>query len=998
MTSPLPPHDDSRTVTPRLDEGSSLRQALDAFEEAWQGAGPTGAAPALEDFLPPGVGDRRQLLLELIAVDLEYRWRTPPAHSDALGPRPRLEAYLARYPELGPPEEAPPALVAEEYRARHLWGDRPAHAEYAARFPRQAGELDGLLERADRELTDEQLSRTSYRGRNYTPPAPSQRSARPASSEWPEVAGYEILGVLGEGGMGVVYRARQFRPQRLVALKMLRPGGPAAAGDLARFRREAEAAARLQHPNVVSIYEVGEQDGRPFFSMEYVGGGSLAQQLAGQPQPPAEAAQLVETLARAVHHAHERGVIHRDLNPANVLLSFSGRSADKVSLRDGGAGPTPLSERPLNDWVPKITDFGLAKQVGDGGHTATGAVLGTPSYMAPEQAQGKKEVGPAADVYALGAILYECLTGRAPFRGVTVLETLEQVRRQEPVPPRRLNPRVPRDLETVCLKCLEKDPHRRYASADDLGGDLSRFLQGRPVRARPAGALERLRKWARRRPALATLVGVLALALIGAVVYERRLARALAQTAAQRERADGNYREARAALQRILEQTRDRRRADLPRLRELRRAQQEEALAFFVKVADQPGTTPEVRRDVAEACTEAGRLAMDLGSRDDARQYLDRARGLWEGLVEHFPAESRYQAGQATCLDLLGAWHKSGEEALGCFRAALELRQALADQDPSAESRLALAVTNHGLAAALFKGPWDGPHLRNRDEMETCFLRAEALCEDLARAQPDRHEYRAKLAQIRASLSLVYQNSNRPEPTERYHDQAEADFQRLLHDDPGDWNTLLRLAQLRVNWSYVLAVQGRRKEALDSLEESAARLEEMLRQEPSYDPVRNALYNTRGRQYEFLDDAKRYSEALAVCRRTVELAPDEQGRRYRRLFLAMALARAGRHAEAVAQAESLITPQPIVPPQDLFTYLARVCAIAAVAARADGRLPPKEREALAERDAVQAVTFLARAKEAGGPAKWPEVKKEVLAEPDFAPLRSRDDFRRLLGP
>jgi eukaryotic-like serine/threonine-protein kinase len=275
----------------------------------------------------------------------------------------------------------------------------------------------------------------------------------------PAISGYEILGELGRGGMGVVYKARHAGLNRLVAVKMILTGAYAAAEDLARFRTEAEAVAALQHANVVQIYEIGEQAGRPYFSLEFVEGGNLGQKLAGAPQPPRQAAELVETLARAVHFAHERGIVHRDLKPANVLLTAEG--------------------------LPKITDFGLAKRLDDAaGHTQSGAVVGTPSYMAPEQAVPKsKEVGPATDVYALGAILYEMLTGRPPFRAATALETLQQVLADEPAPPRQLQSKTPRDLETICLKCLEKRPARRYASAADLADDLGRWRRGEPVRA-----------------------------------------------------------------------------------------------------------------------------------------------------------------------------------------------------------------------------------------------------------------------------------------------------------------------------------------------------------------------------------------------------------------------------------------------------------------------------------------------------------------------------------
>jgi WD40 repeat protein/tRNA A-37 threonylcarbamoyl transferase component Bud32 len=291
--------------------------------------------------------------------------------------------------------------------------------------------------------------------------------------------------------MGVVYKARQVKLNRLVALKMILAGGHAGEADLARFRTEAEAIARLQHPHIVQVFEIGEHEGKPYFSLEFCAAGSMAQKLDGTPLPPMEAARLVETLARAMEAAHQKGIVHRDLKPANILL--------------------------LDDGTPKITDFGLAKKLNEAGQTATGAVMGTPSYMAPEQAgmassawasPGRKsgEITPAADVYALGAILYELLTGRPPFRAPSALDTLLQVVSDDPVPPRQLQSKTPKDLETICLKCLQKEPGKRYSSALALAEDLRRYQAGEPILARPVGVLERGWRWCQRKPLVATLV------------------------------------------------------------------------------------------------------------------------------------------------------------------------------------------------------------------------------------------------------------------------------------------------------------------------------------------------------------------------------------------------------------------------------------------------------------------------------------------------------------
>ncbi len=320
------------------------------------------------------------------------------------------------------------------------------------------------------------------------------------SADWPTLPGYEILEELGRGGMGVVYKARQVSLKRLVALKLIRDGALAGPQERARFRIEAEAVARMQHANIVQIYEAGEHQGRLYFAMELIEGSGLDKRLAGQPQPALQAAELVRTLALAVEHAHTQQVVHRDLKPANILLQKDEGGRMKDESRPDASSVSSLILHP-SSFVPKITDFGLAKRLDRESTAATqdGAVLGTAGYMAPEQAAGRvREIGPGVDVYALGAILYEMLTGRPPFRAESWRETLEQVIHDEPAPPTRWRADVPRALETICLKCLEKAPDRRYASARELADDLDRFLEGNPVAAVPLGDNERLARLAAR--------------------------------------------------------------------------------------------------------------------------------------------------------------------------------------------------------------------------------------------------------------------------------------------------------------------------------------------------------------------------------------------------------------------------------------------------------------------------------------------------------------------
>jgi serine/threonine protein kinase len=458
------------------------------------------------------------------------------------------------------------------------------------------------------------------------------------------IPGYRIEGLLSRGGMGVVYRARQLQPDRPVAIKMILAGRHASPEQRERFKREAEAVARLNHPNVVQIYEVGEHEGQPFFSMEYVAGGSLAQRLDQAPMSARQAAEWTAVLADAIADAHAQGVVHRDLKPANVLLQ------ERTTGDTGDTGERQkkevLSSSPVSPVVQlKITDFGLAKRLDlNAGHTPTVAFLGTPSYMAPEQAEGRtRDVGPPADVYALGAILYEMLTGRPPFRGETEVETLSQVRSQEPVPPSRLQPKVPRDLETICLKCLRKEPGRRYAGAADLAADLRRFLGGQPILARPTPWWEVGLKWTRRNPAWAALAAVSVAAVAALLLLwasftadlKKQRDDALNQRSVaegEKTRADQQRQRAQDLLRRsldaVMKNTRD--------LEQARQAKDAEGTSLALNYA-----MAAVYAQTAEAFRNAPELA-----EEDRREFVDRYMGCSLELLKH--------AGE------LGYFHRAG--------------------------------------------------------------------------------------------------------------------------------------------------------------------------------------------------------------------------------------------------------------------------------------------------------------------------------------------------
>ena len=567
---------------PDDEAGARLSEAVSRFEEAWR----RGAPPSIDDFLPDPSTDSGPLLVELVHTDLEYRLKA--------GQAVRVEEYLKRYPVL---VGSSLDLIAAEYDLRQRLDPDVGLDEYHGRFP---------------DIFDALLARIGL----------------------PVIAGYTLLGMIGRGGMGVVYRATDDTLRRTVALKVIHPGRHADVEVLARFRAEAEAAARLQHPNIIQVFQVGEAGGLPYMALEYADGGGLDRLLGGRPVAPRSAAALVETLARAVQEAHDRGVIHRDLKPANVLWVGAGKGLPASTIEGPG--------------LPKIADFGLAKLLnGESATTQAGQLLGTPSYMAPEQAEGRHDrVGPAADIHALGAILHEMLTGRPPFLGATPAETIEQVKSREPVLPSKLRPDLPRDLSTICLKCLAKDPTSRYDSALALADDLRRFLDGRPILARPPTSADRIAKLVRRnRVLVAGVAGVAVVATLGILLTERQRGRAVEA-------------EARVEKQRPLNFERD------------------------AAEHRQRGDWPAVLRSID--------AALAAGHPDPSRMHLDRAKALFalnradDALGEIQAIERRDDLGPlAAEIQLIRGDLLLGvdnEEAVRLIRASLSGLTSTADQ------------------------------------------------------------------------------------------------------------------------------------------------------------------------------------------------------------------------------------------------------------------------------------------------------------------------------
>ena len=449
------------------------------FSRWWRAARPEDAA-LLDRFLADHPGLTQNELAAVIRVDLRERRR----RGESIDSR----EYLARFPSVADDPELAVDLIYAEFMVREEQGEVLAPGDFVERYP-EYGDL----------LADQLSLHEAFANPAGDTPGTSSCAAGDIATESQAIpeqleANYEVLDVLGRGGMGVVYKAWQQALNRFVALKMVRRADLDNDELLARFRAEAQVVASLHHSQIVQVYDYGQHDGTPYLALELVEGGSLGERLDGSPWNPRKAAALIEQVARAVHFAHERGVVHRDLKPNNLLICGEGE-------------PLQL----------KIADFGLAKVFRDdlAAHTQTGALLGTPSYMVPEQAYGRSStVGPAADVYALGAILYELLSGRPPYRGETAMDALQQLLLAEPVSIYRLVPGLPRDLATICAKCLERSPEKRYASALELAEDLERFRSDRPIRARPIGRWERGWRWCRRNPALALALGSVAALLV----------------------------------------------------------------------------------------------------------------------------------------------------------------------------------------------------------------------------------------------------------------------------------------------------------------------------------------------------------------------------------------------------------------------------------------------------------------------------------------------------
>jgi tetratricopeptide (TPR) repeat protein/tRNA A-37 threonylcarbamoyl transferase component Bud32 len=633
------------------------------------------------------------------------------------------------------------------------------------------------------------------------------------------VSDYQIVREVGRGGMGVVYEARQLGLDRLVALKVI-GGSYLDERDVLRFRQEAEAIARLQHPNVVQVFEIGECEQRPYLVLEYVDGPSLAR-LPNLPLPPASAAKLMQTLARAMEHVHRRGIVHRDLKPANILLALDGQQASVVF------------EKPLHEWleraVPKISDFGLAKRIdADSSQTRDGTVMGTPSYMSPEQAEGRVlELGPAADVYSLGCVLYELLTGRPPFMADTARATLEQVIHAEPVPPTRLAPRVPRDLETICLKCLEKSVAKRYQSAGELADDLERYLDKRPILARRTGPVARLWKWSRRRPATAALILLSVCALVGSlaasqwhnavVLHERNLA-------------EENLRVSLVAIDEMLTEVGEEQLAYEPRMELKRRALLQKALALYRQFLDQRSGDTRLQGEVAHGYRRVGDIERWLGNHSGAVQAYEAAIPLFASLRQQEAGDLVYGRWQGYCLNYLGEAERQSSQpqrAEPSYQAAIEIQEQLIKDHPnSPDFQLELARTHYNLGI-LYR------ETNRIADAEKVLRDAMRQMEKLAGGDHNRIDCQQELARVHTNLGPILRSTNRTNAAIEEYSEAIRILTKLTGDHPDRADLLLELSVARTNRGNALRADKRTAEAKKDYEVAQQTLAQLATDYPA---------------------------------------------------------------------------------------------------------------------------------------------------------------------
>jgi tetratricopeptide (TPR) repeat protein len=756
--------------------------------------------------------------------------------------------------DLADPERRLCEVLAAYFEAARA-GQAPEREAWLAQYPDLADQLVAFLDEQDRLLRMTEPLRTIV----------EETGCPDTDAGWPSANGhgtalldarapvrifgdYELLGEIARGGMGVVYRARQRSLNRPVALKMLPGGSLADQDDVRRFRLEAEAVAQLDHPNIVPIHEVGEHDGISYFAMKLIGGGSLARRPPGPVTDTRAAARLLAAVARAVHHAHQRGVLHRDLKPSNILIDAEGQ--------------------------PHITDFGLAKRVGgDSELTQSGAILGTPSYMAPEQASGQgKAVTTATDVYGLGAVLYALLTGKPPFRGDSVLETLERVQHEPPEPPSGVGRRIDRDLETICLKCLEKEPGRRYESALTVAEDLERWLRGESIAARPVGRVSRAWRWCRRNRGIASLLALVALLASAGIIG---LAASNVLIARERDEARRQRQQARRAVDTMYTQIAEKWLAEYPYFEPVQRAFLAEAAEFYRSFTGEDGTDPVMRGEIARASYRLGLIDLKLGRLDKAEPALRHAIALQTALAAEFPRAREFREALATSLDALGRiLENTGPrpQAEVLYLQAIALWEGLlADQPRELGLLRGLGTSYNSLAGfytdAGFIDVDPTAYEKAWDPLRRCL----EIREPLSTAGSATKEDRQDLARIYHNLGRQSLLTGRLAQAETYYRQALAIKRPVAARYPHAPRYRLDLANTLEGLGETIWLRGRFQEAEELLLEAVQHNQRLADESPDVLGYRHRLADSLDSLARSLATLGRDPEAVDARRRIVAI-------------------------------------------------------------------------------------------------------------------------------
>jgi tetratricopeptide (TPR) repeat protein len=784
----------------------------------------------------------------------ERQNRTPEPHPEAADGDEQATRYGA----------TPPADAATNYRAAP-----PAPADMGATCSADQAADPGRSNYQAAPPSDD-TNATRYAAGPADPEAtgytPTDAKTRvPSDRRLPRrFGGYELLEEIGHGGMGLVFKAQQLEPERLVALKMIRAGELASEADVRRFRQEAAEAARLDHPNIVPVYEVGEHEGRHFFTMKLVEGGSLAQHLERFRNDPRAAARVLVVVAEAVHHAHQRQLLHRDLKPGNVLLDGRGQ--------------------------PHVADFGLAKRMGGLGEASQSAGAGTPEYMAPEQARGGGRLTTAADVYGLGGILYALLASRPPFQGASAWDIIQQVLSREPVAPSKHQPGCPRDLETICLKCLEKEPAQRYGSAEALAEDLWRFLEHRPVRARPVGSFGRAARWSRRNPlagtSLAALVAVFLLAFVAVLGLwrnseaNRRLAdTSRAEAQEQRDRAEENFQEARLAVKQLTQVSVNRLQQAPAGLQPLRKELLETALGYYQRLLARRSDDPQLRAEIAEDYFLLGNASAALGSRAEAAAAYRKAVDLYRQLARENPQDPNAPNRLAECYQALGSVCQSigrSEEASESCAAAVRLLQGLADAHPDVPAYQAALVRGYHSLGDLHRAGGEA------GRAEEDYHHAEALLGRLLEEDGADPDYRTELANNYNHRARLQADARRWEKAEAAYRAALDVWNKLASEFPGDSFYALGEAGAHNDLGYLDRARGLPREALDENKQALAASEKMAEKNEADPSVRATRANSLlgvGSSYALLKDSAQAEDflgkALAIWLQLTREYPEE---------------------------------------------------------------------------------------------------------------------------